>query len=55
MGAKLVSSTGMATTIGLNTGFSWNSVLYVGYSQDSSFIRNGRSGSAMILDWCKLF
>jgi hypothetical protein len=49
------SSTGAATTIGLDTGFFWNSALYLGYSWDSSFIRNGRSGSDIILGWCKSF
>jgi hypothetical protein len=49
------SSTGAATTIGVDTGFFWNSALYLGYSWDSSFIRNGKSGSAMILTWSKLF
>ena len=49
------SSTGAATTIGLDTGFFWNSALYLGYSWDSSFIRNGKSGSGLILAWSKLF
>jgi len=49
------SSTGAATTIGLDTGFFWNSSLYIGYSWDSSFIRNGKSGSGLILAWNKLF
>lgn len=49
------SSTGAATTIGLDTGFFWNSAIYLGYSWDSSFIRNGKSGSALILSWNKLF
>jgi hypothetical protein len=49
------SSTGAATTIGLDSGFFWNSSLYLGYSWDSSFIRNGKAGSALILTWSKLF
>ena len=49
------SSTGAATTIGLDTGFFWNSELYLGYSWDSGFIRNGRSGSGLILTWNKSF
>ncbi|MFZ3209135.1 MAG: porin [Geobacteraceae bacterium] len=49
------SSTGAATTIGLDTGFFWNSALYLGYSWDSSFIRNGKSGSGLILAWSKSF
>jgi hypothetical protein len=49
------SSTGAATTIGLDTGFFWNSELYLGYSWDSGFIRNGESGSGLILTWNKSF
>ena len=49
------NSTGAATTIGLDTGFIWNSSLYLGYSWDSSFIRNGKSGSGLILIWGKSF
>jgi hypothetical protein len=49
------SSTGAATTIGLDTGFFWDSSLYLGYSWDSGFVRNGTSGSALILTWDKSF
>jgi hypothetical protein len=49
------SSTGAATTIGLDTGFFWKSELYLGYSWDSSFIRNGKPGSGLILTWNKAF
>ncbi len=49
------SSTGAATTIGLDTGFFWNSALYIGYSWDSGFIRNGKAGSGLILTWSKAF
>ena len=49
------NSTGAATTIGLNTGFLWNSSLYLEYSWDSGFIRNGKSGSGLILTWNKSF
>lgn len=49
------SSSGAATTIGLDSGFFWNSALYLGYSWDSGFIRNGKSGSSLILTWSKAF
>ncbi|MBW4054400.1 MAG: porin [Proteobacteria bacterium] len=49
------SSTGAATTIGVDAGFFWDSSLYLGYSWDSSFIRNGKSGSALIITWSKSF
>lgn len=49
------STTGGASTIGLDSGFFWNSELYLGYSWDSGFIRNGTSGSGLILTWNKSF
>jgi hypothetical protein len=49
------STLGAATTIGLDTGFFWNSALYLGYSWDTGFIRNGKSGSGLILTWNKSF
>jgi hypothetical protein len=49
------STTGAATTIGLGSGFFGNSELYLGYSWDSGFIRNGKSGSGLILAWYKSF
>jgi len=49
------SSTGAASTIGLETGFYWKSELFLGYSWDSGFIRNGKPGSGLILSWDKAF
>jgi hypothetical protein len=49
------NSTGSATTIGLDTGFFWKSELYIGYSWDSGFVRNGKPGSGLILTWNKSF
>lgn len=49
------STTGAATTIGLDTGFFWDSALYLGYAWDSGFVRNGKSGSGLILTWNKSF
>jgi hypothetical protein len=49
------STTGAATIIGLGSGFFWNSELYLGYSWDSGFIRNGKSGGGLILAWYKSF
>ena len=48
------SSTGAATTIGLDSGFFWNSALYIGYSWDSGFIRNGKPGNGLSLVWSKM-
>ncbi|MDA8431152.1 MAG: porin [Geobacteraceae bacterium] len=49
------SSTGAATTVGLGSGFFWNSEVYLGYSWDSGFVRNGKQGSGLILAWYKSF
>jgi hypothetical protein len=49
------SSKGQAATIGLDSGFLWNSLIYFDYSWDSGFIRDGKSGSAFILTWNKAF
>ena len=49
------SSSGAASTIGLATGFFWESELYLGYSWDSGFVRNGTPGSGLILAWYKSF
>jgi hypothetical protein len=48
-------TTGAASTIGLDTGFFWNSELYLGYSWDTGFVRNGKPGSGIILTWNKSF
>jgi hypothetical protein len=47
------SNYGKNALIGLDTGFFWNSEIYVAYSWDSGFIRNGTSGSGFILTWNK--
>lgn len=49
------SKTGAATTIGIDTGFFWDSEVYLAYSWDSGFIRNGKPGSGIILTWNKSF
>ncbi|HEY5973891.1 MAG TPA: porin [Geobacteraceae bacterium] len=49
------SDNGYATTVGLDTGFFWNSELYLGYNWDSGFIRDGKTGNGIILTWNKSF
>jgi len=49
------SSTGASTTVGLGTGFFWKSEVYLGYSWDTGFVRNGKPGSGLILVWYKSF
>ena len=46
---------GQAFTTGIDTGFLWDSSLYLDYSWDSGFIRNGKPGSGIILVWNKSF
>jgi hypothetical protein len=49
------SINGNSFTVGLDTGFFWNSELYLGYNYDNGFIRDGKSGSGYILTWNKSF
>lgn len=44
---------GQAATIGVDTGFFWNSEVYLDFSHDSGFVRNGKAGSAVTLTWNK--
>jgi hypothetical protein len=46
---------GHDATIGIDSGFLWNSSIYLDYSWDSGFIRNGKSGSGITLTWNKAF
>jgi hypothetical protein len=48
-----VTNYGKNALIGLDTGFLWNSELYLAYEWDSGFIRNGTPGSGLILTWNK--
>ncbi len=48
-------SNGQAATIGLDSGFFWDSSIYLEYSWDSGFIRNGRAGSGLLVMWNKSF
>ena len=49
------SDQGAATTIGIDSGFFWDSSIYLDYSWDNGFIRNGKNGSGLILTWNKAF
>jgi len=49
------SDHGAAATLGFDSGFLWNSSIYLDYSWDDGFIRNGKSGSGVILLWNKAF
>lgn len=47
------SARGWASTIGLDSGFLWDSVLSVGFSWDTGFLRNGHPGGGLIVTWNK--
>lgn len=49
----LLSVYGEVASVGLTTGFFWNSELYLEYAWDSGFLRNGRSGSGVLVLWAK--
>jgi len=51
----LKSSDGEAFSVGLTSGFIWNSQLYLEYSYDSKLLRNGTEGSSFMLLWSKSF
>lgn len=44
-----------AATVSLDSGFLWNSSIYLAYSWDSGYLRNGRSGGGVSILWNKLF
>ena len=46
---------GQGFTVGLDSGFLWDSSLYLGYNWDSGFVRDGAPGSGIILTWNKSF
>ncbi|HET6419836.1 MAG TPA: hypothetical protein VFG19_06760 [Geobacteraceae bacterium] len=48
-----ISDNGEVASVGLTTGFFWNSELYLEYAWDSGFLRNGRSGSGVLVLWAK--
>ncbi|BCS52915.1 hypothetical protein GSbR_08990 [Geobacter sp. SVR] len=44
---------GRAFSVGLTSGFFWNSQLFVEYSYDTSILHNGSPGSALLFLWSK--
>jgi hypothetical protein len=46
-------SRGQVLSVGLTSGFPWDSTLYLEYSYDSGILRNGISGNSMLLLWSK--
>jgi hypothetical protein len=46
---------GKAVSVGLTSGFIWDSQLYLEYSRDTEILRNGRSGNGILVLWSKSF
>jgi hypothetical protein len=44
---------GQAATIGLDTGFFWDSEVYLDFSHDTGFVRGGKAGNSITLTWNK--
>jgi hypothetical protein len=52
---RLKSSDGEAFSLGLTSGFPFDSQIYLEYSYDSKLLRNGTDGSSFMLLWSKSF
>jgi len=52
---KLSSTTGEAFSLGLTTGFFFDSELYLEGSWDTRLLRNGKSGGSVMALWSKMF
>ncbi len=52
---KLSSADSEAFSVGLTTGFFYDSQLYLEYAYDNKFLRNGTSGNSFTLLWSKSF
>jgi hypothetical protein len=46
---------GQAGSVGLTSGFFWDSQLYLEYAKDSGLLRNGVAGDSMLVMWSKCF
>lgn len=46
---------GEAFSLGITTGMPWDSSMYLEFSRDFGILRNGRSGSGLMLLWSKAF
>ncbi|MBT1073470.1 hypothetical protein [Pelotalea chapellei] len=52
---KFSEARGDAFSVGLTSGFLWQSQLYLEYTRDNGFLRNGASGSSLLVLWSKIF
>lgn len=49
------STSGLSSTVSLDTAFLWNSEIYLAYAWESGVIRGGKAGNGLLLTWNKLF
>jgi hypothetical protein len=49
------SDNGQSASVGLMSGFFWNSRLYLEYARDFGFLRDGKPGSSFLIFWSKSF
>jgi hypothetical protein len=50
---ELDSGIGKAVSVGLTSGFPWDSEIYLEYSHDDGILRNGAQGDSVLLIWSK--
>lgn len=46
---------GDAFSVGLTSGFLWQSQLYLEFTRDNGILRNGASGNSVLVMWSKIF
>ena len=49
------SDNGQSASVGLMSGFFWDSRLYLEYARDFGFLRDGKQGSSFLIFWSKSF
>jgi hypothetical protein len=52
---RFSGSLGEVFSVGLTSGFFWDSQLYLEYARDTHILRNGISGDSILLLWSKNF
>lgn len=52
---RVSEANGNAFSVGLTSGFYWNSQLYLEFTRDNGILRNGASGDSLLLLWSKIF
>jgi len=52
---KTSEARGTAFSVGLTSGFFWQSQIYLEYTRDNGFLRNGAPGDSVLAMWSKIF